>query len=397
MNYARVVAEFRNRVWAVREETFSDMAQLVERWNCGEKFSQEEVAIRIAEANARNGMIRREDVSRETAMLAISGGSRQSGAGGGNNGIVALIPVLGVITHRANLFSDISGGGGTSIEKLTQQFRQAVSSPSVKAIVFDIDSPGGSVDGCFELAQEIYEARGRKKIVSVSNTLCASAAYALGSAASELVIAPSGMAGSIGVYASHADHSKELEKLGVKITFISAGKYKTEGMPTEPLSEEARAYLQNEVNDFYQIFLRAVAQSRNDSQANVREGYGQGRCVMGAKAVRANLADRVGTLDEVLLRLGVSRPGMSAPRGAPTLEAGEDYECSLANRRRQLELERQRLALGSGTAASKGSSPTPIRDRCQRQLDLWDVAQPTLREAGDWRASMARRRRELEL
>lgn len=339
MSYARVCAEFRNRVWAVREETFSSMAQLVERWSRGEKFSGEEVGIRIADANARNSMIRLDgDIYREPAMLAASGGSRQGGSAGGTGGIVTLIPVLGVITNRANMFSDISGGGGTSVEKLTSQFRQAVSDPSVKAIVLDVDSPGGSVDGVFELAQEIFESRKRKRIIGVANTMAASAAYAICAAASDLVIVPSGVAGSIGVFASHEDHSKELDRQGVKISFISAGKYKTEGGPTEPLSEEARAHLQSQVSDFYCTFVRAVAQYRNDSQSNVRDGYGQGRVVTAAKAVKGNLADRVGTLDEVLFRLGVSRPGMSLPRDTRMLDSGEDWQTAIAHRRRQLWL-----------------------------------------------------------
>lgn len=389
MNYARVVTEFRTRVWAVQEQTFSSMAQLVERWSRGEKFSEEEVAARIREANY--GLDRGEG-SREPAMLAISGGSPRSGsASGSRSGIVALIPVLGVIAHRANMFSDISGGGGTSVEILTSQFRQAISNPSVKAIVLDIDSPGGCVDGVFELAQEIYEARGQKKIISVSNTFCASAAYAIGAAASELVIAPSGEAGSIGVFASHEDHSKELEKLGVKISVISAGKYKTEGSPTQPLSEEARADLQSKVNDFYQMFVRAVAQYRNDSQSNVRDGYGQGRVVTAAKAVRGNLADRVGTLDEVLLRLGVSRPGMSMPRDTRMLDGGEDYKSAIARRRRLLWMDLN----GAGTTPAT-TSRTPRLDRCQRELDLAGGAQPSARGSGDWRQSLARRRREFE-
>ena len=103
MNYARVVTEFRNRVWAVQEETFSSMAQLVERWSRGEKFSEEEVGARIRDANYG---LNRGEGSREPAMLAVSGGSTRSGAASGSrSGIVALIPVLGVIANRANMFS----------------------------------------------------------------------------------------------------------------------------------------------------------------------------------------------------------------------------------------------------------------------------------------------------
>jgi signal peptide peptidase SppA len=369
MNYARVVTEFRSRACAVNADTWGSMLELVARWGRGEKFSEQEVEVRIRDANARNGVTREAlDVYHQPVL--ISGRSRggRSGSRGGSGGSVALIPVLGVICNRANLVSDISAGGGTSVEKLTAQFRQAVSDPDVTAIVLDVDSSGGSVDGIFELADEIYAARGRKKIIAVANTLAASAAYAIAAAASELVVAPSGQVGSIGVFASHEDHSKELEREGVKITQVSAGKYKTEGSSIEPLSDSARAELQAKVDDFYRMFVRAVATCRGDTQANVKAGYGQGRCATAANALRANLADRVGTLDSELARLGVCRPGMgmaSAARGARVLgdftgdraaaaEESLPASAAMTQRRRQFELE------GGGYArkgAKRGTDP----------------------------------------
>lgn len=330
MKYAHIVSEFRSRAWAVQESTFGSMLELVAKWERGEKFSEEEVSQRIREANARQGFNRGE-VDRDTLM--ISGGSGGAGRGRGSSGVIAVIPIVGVISNRIQMLDSISSGGGTSIQKLTSQFREALAAPQVKAIVFDVDSPGGSVDGVFELAQEIYEARGKKKILAVANTLAASAAYALAAAAGEMIIAPSGMAGSIGVYGSHEDHSKELEKQGVKVTLISAGKYKTEANPFEALSDDARAHIQSMVTDFYQMFVRGVAQYRNDTQANVRDGYGQGRTLTATKAVRANLADRVATLDDVLSSLGVAGLPGSGRRAGRSQETA-----ALASRRRKLAL-----------------------------------------------------------
>ncbi len=330
MKYAHVVTEFRSRAWAVQESTFGSMLELVAKWERGEKFSEEEVSQRIREANARQGFNRGE-VDRDTLM--ISGGSGGAGRGRGSSGVIAVIPIVGVISNRIQMLDSISSGGGTSIQKLTSQFREALAAPQVKAIVFDVDSPGGSVDGVFELAQEIYEARGKKKILAVANTLAASAAYALAAAAGEMIIAPSGMAGSIGVYGSHEDRSKELEKQGVKVTLISAGKYKTEANPFEALSDDARAHIQSMVTDFYQMFVRGVAQYRNDTQANVRDGYGQGRTLTATKAVRANLADRVATLDDVLSSLGVAGLPGSGRRAGRSQETA-----ALASRRRKLAL-----------------------------------------------------------
>ncbi|MGB8912779.1 MAG: S49 family peptidase [Candidatus Sulfotelmatobacter sp.] len=330
MNYPHVVNYFRSHAWAVQESTFGTMLELVAKWERGEKFSAAEVAERISQANARQGF-NRIDVHRDTVML--SGGSRAGGGGRGSSGIVALIPILGVISHRAQMLEEVSSGGGTSIQKLTSQFRAAMAEPAVRAVVFDVDSPGGSVDSVGELAQEIYESRGKKKIISVANTLAASAAYWLAAAAGEVVAAPSSMLGSVGVYASHEDHSEELRKQGIAVSLISAGKHKTEASPFEPLKDEARSHLQAMVNDFYGQFVKGVAQFRNDTQQNVRNGYGEGRTLTAVKATRANLADRVATLDEVLASLGVAGLPGSGRRAGRSQETA-----ALASRRRKLAL-----------------------------------------------------------
>jgi capsid assembly protease len=392
MSYERVIAEFRTNAWALREETYTAICELISKWARGEKFNQSEVAARIAAADYG---LQRTDSVRETAMLAASGGSRRGGSGGSSNGVVALIPVLGMISNRANMFSDVSAGGGTSVQKLTAQFRQAVSSSSVSTIVLDIDSPGGGVSGVFELAQEIYEARGRKRIIACANTLAASAAYALCAAASEVVIVPSGQCGSIGVYGSHEDHSKELEKMGVKISYISAGKYKMEGSPTEPLSEAARAFQQSQVDDYYKMFVRVVAQCRNDSQSNVRNGYGEGRVVTAARAVKANLADRVGTLDSVLLQLGVARPGMNMPRDTSLLDTGEDYIQSNAMRQR-IQLWRAEYGDRPQKEAHRENLGSSYMQAIERRRREFEMASGFTRRHAD-HPNNARRRRELDL
>jgi ClpP class serine protease len=168
------------------------------------------------------------------------------------------------------------------------------------------------------------------------------------------------------VFASHEDHSEELKRQGVKVSLISAGKYKTEANPLEPLSDSARAEIQSKVDAFFQMFIKCVALARRDTQANVRNGYGQGRCVTALDAVRMGLADRVGTLDDVLARLGVNRPGMALSGGA-RMDAPEpeEYMHALARRQHQLDragaglsalptmeeqiLRRRRLALNAST------------------------------------------------
>jgi signal peptide peptidase SppA len=240
-------------------------------------------------------------------------------------GTVAVIPVYGVISKRMNMMTNYSGG--TSIEKLTSSFRQAMADSTVKAIVLDVDSPGGTVDGVPELADEILAARDQKKVVAQVDGMAASAAYWLACQASELIVTPSGSVGSIGVFAEHEDLSKALETEGVKVSLISAGKYKTDGNPYEPLSDTARADLQNTVDAFYAMFTKSVAKGRGVSPADVRGGFGEGRLVLAAEAVKLGMADKVATMDQTLSRFGVSAP---APATAG--------RASLAARSREIDL-----------------------------------------------------------
>jgi signal peptide peptidase SppA len=221
-----------------------------------------------------------------------------------SRGAVAVIPVVGVLSHRMGMFTDISGG--TSVQGLQQAFRTAVEDPNVGAIVLDIDSPGGAMSGVSELANEIFAARDRKRIVAVANTLAASGGYWLAAAAHELVATPTAMVGSVGVFAVHRDRSAQLEKEGVRVTLISAGKHKVDGADHQPLSDDARAAMQALVDEGYALFVRDLAKFRDVAPSAIREGYGEGR-VLAAKAAKAEgMVDRIATLDETISRLGVS-------------------------------------------------------------------------------------------
>jgi len=307
MKYARIVAEVCSRAWALREETLWSMQELIRLQASGVKFSVDEIRDRIAESNERNGY----KGHAEPQFRFLESEARSGSRNGASSGTVAVIPVMGVVAHRMSMM-DISGPGGASIQKLTAQFRQALEDGNCKAIVFDVDSPGGSVEGVMELASEIFEARKQKPITAVCNAMACSAAYWLAAAAGEVVVTPSGQCGSIGVYMLHQDESEALAKDGIKISVIKAGKYKAEGNPSEPLSPEAREAFQGKVDAYYSMFVKAIGQYRGASQAAVRDGYGQGRSLLAGDAVKQNLADRVGTLDEVLGKYGVKKGAASS-------------------------------------------------------------------------------------
>lgn len=219
---------------------------------------------------------------------------------------VAVIPIVGVIANRVQ-----SLGAGT--DEIGERLARAVQSRKVDAIVLDVDSPGGTITGVPELAEKVFQARKVKPVVAVANGLMASAAYWIGAAAEEVVASPSSSVGSIGVFMIHEDLSGLLEKEGVVVTEFSAGRFKTEGAPWKPLTEDARAFFETRVAEVYDWFVRDVARFRGDSQANVRAGYGEGRVLAADAAVTAGLADRVGTLEETIARFA---KGASPRRGA---------------------------------------------------------------------------------
>lgn len=219
-------------------------------------------------------------------------------------GSVAVLPLFGVMAHRMNLMTEISGGTSTEIFGL--EFDAAAADSSVKAIVIDVDSPGGSVHGLQELSDKVFNARkpGRP-IVAVANDLAASAAYWVGTSADELVVTPGGLVGSIGVVAVHTDVSKANEEAGITDTIVQAGENKAEFSSLRPLADSAKAELQRSIDQYYAQFVADVARNRGVGTAEVLEKFGKGRVFQGPEAVQRGMADRVATMETVLAGFGV--------------------------------------------------------------------------------------------
>lgn len=212
---------------------------------------------------------------------------------------VAVIAIDGVIAKRMNLFTRISGG--TSSQLIQSDFAAAMADRTVEAIVLAVDSPGGAVDGTPELAQAIHAARGQKPILACTDGMMCSAAYWIGAAADSVYISSDvAMVGSIGVVAQHVDVSKAEEKMGVKTTEITAGKYKRISSQYAPLSEEGRANIQDAIDHVYSVFVDDVAKFRGVSTGGVLEGMADGRVFHGRQAVDAGLVDGVATMAETV-------------------------------------------------------------------------------------------------
>lgn len=216
-------------------------------------------------------------------------------------GRIAILPLRGMLTQRPTWMGRY--GLATSAEQFVAAHASLVADSAVSSIVWDVDSPGGEVAGMPEAADRLFSIRNQKRTVAVSNSTMASAAYWLASAASEVVATPSSLTGSIGVYAVHEDRSKANENRGVRVSYISAGRYKTDGNPDSPLSASARESMQRMIGDYYGQFTDAVARHRGVASRNVIHGFGEGDVLTSKRAVTARLADRVGTLNDVLRSL----------------------------------------------------------------------------------------------
>lgn len=216
-------------------------------------------------------------------------------------GAVAVIPVRGLLTYQYDWLTWLMDG--TSCDMIIGAFRQYLADPEVSAIVFAVNSPGGYAEGCQETFDEIFAARGKKRMVTVAAPMAASAAYWIPCAADEVVVMPTGLAGSIGCYTLHTDASQFYEAMGLNITLIQHGQFKTEGNEFQPLSDEAIAELQASVDYIGEMFEKAVAKARGVSVAEVKKNFGQGRCLRPPDAKKVGLVDRIDTLDNVIARL----------------------------------------------------------------------------------------------
>ncbi len=223
-------------------------------------------------------------------------------------GQVRIIPIGGTIAPGAYF------GQTTSVEAIRSQYRAALNDPHVGAILFNINSPGGVIDGVPELAQEIYDNRGQKPTLALANGLAASAAYWLATSADEVAMTPSGEVGSIGVFAVHLSYAEALHKEGIEATIISAGKYKVEGNPFQPLDETARDSIQERIDEYYGMFTASVAQGRGTEPAAVKSGFGEGRVVGAKQALASGMVDKLLTLDSALVYLQ-NRNQLSGRRG----------------------------------------------------------------------------------
>jgi signal peptide peptidase SppA len=271
MSKNQVSELFFNQPLAINEEMIGPISAVIDRHMEGVKLSDLEIDAAIGRSNGD-----------KKTYEVING--------------VAVIPITGVISKRMNMFSRISGG--TSIELLQKDFLEAIEDPQVEKIAFDIDSPGGSVGGVPEMADLVYASRGKKPIESYVDGQMCSAAYWIGSAADRVYVTKSSVVGSIGVYTVAKDYTVMDHNRGVRSEVIRAGVHKATGHPDKRLSTEDIGVIQARINDFYELFVEAVAKNRGISMEQAY-ALADGTVSIGRKSVDAGFADGMKTLESL--------------------------------------------------------------------------------------------------
>lgn len=198
---------------------------------------------------------------------------------------VATIPVEGPLVRKAAGVAQVSGL--TSYDALRKDLRAAVADNAVRSIVWAFDSPGGEVSGLFELADEIAAARPRKPMLS-DVAQANSAAYVLAAAVGNIQVEQAGQVGSIGVRMGVRKPGAE----GDAIEFVSSV---SPLKVADPTTQEGAATYQSQVDALGELLVEKVAAYRGVTADKVRADFGRGAVLVGAQAVEAGLADRVGT------------------------------------------------------------------------------------------------------
>ena len=257
------------------------------------------------------------------------------------SGAIAVIPVQGTIRPKRSAMEEMFGMSfGTSLDAFMANYRAAVDDPEVKAIILDMDTPGGAVAGLPEAADEMFKLRGAKKTIAVVNHMAASAGYWLASQADEIVGTPASMTGSIGIITMHQDLTGMAEQMGVKVTLLTAGRFKSEGHPFEPLTDEAKEHTQAMLDQAYDQFVAAVARGRGVSASAVKSGFGEGRVMFAKGALAAGMIDRIGTMRDVLGKFGADTSGMRAEDGEGEPDDQPPIEIAARMRQRYALLRR---------------------------------------------------------
>lgn len=224
------------------------------------------------------------------AVVAVVAFGSHFGSSFGNK--IVVVPLEGVITTASS--GSFFNEGGVSSTKLVEEIKNLDKDESVKGVIFEIDSPGGTVVASQEIADAIKKMN--KTNYAVIREVGASGAYWVASSTDKIIASPMSITGSIGVIGSYLEFSQLFEKYGVSYERLVSGKYKDTGVPYRNLTDDERALLQRKLDVVHEFFIEEVAKNRNMSVDAVRN-VSTGEFFLGEEAKQIGLVDELGNRD----------------------------------------------------------------------------------------------------
>jgi len=276
---------------------------------------------------------------------------------------IAIIPIHGSLINR---FSH-SWGFVTGYNFIRNQLKAALDDTDVKVIVFDVNTYGGEVAGCFETADEIFLSRGDKPLIAMVDTNCYSAGYALASSCDRIIVTPSGGVGSIGAMCMHVSLEKMLDNFGVKVTPIYSGSHKVDGNPYKDLPESVRAEIQTGVDSSRDLFVSLVARNIGLSEKVIYDT--QAATYRTPEALAMGLIHEIATPSEAALKLLTEINETIEEDDMPTVE-----ELAAANATKTEATAAAVQAPVAAVPADAAAAKTAERQRCASITTLPEAA-----------------------
>ena len=271
-------------------------------------------------------------------------------------GDIGVISIKGSLTNRDSWYNRYIGV--TSYAEIRRSLVYAANRSGVKAILLDVDSGGGAVNGVADTGNLIQLIdKNVKPVYAFTDGAMCSAAYWLGCTARQVFSSNTSLVGSIGVICTHMEYSKQLKEMGVGVTVIRAGEYKALANSVEPLSDRAKQQLQDQLNAAYSVFLEHVAECRGVTVDACDKQMAQGREFFGKDAMQAGLVDGIETFDSVMSRLEVT-----------ILDNEKKLQNNSVNSQRGMNMSKQALteqqiaALAAGAAIQAAGEVPAITD-----------------------------------
>ena len=321
MKYRSIASTIYNRPQAIEQWKLEEIAALIEMRERGDSLSQAEIRAVIPED--------RDEIRPYGITAAGDHVPMEAMNGHGHGGLIAVMPLFGTIFQHAGMLESFSGG--TSTETFGDQFDAFVANPEVSTIVIKTHSPGGSIYGVEELSSQIHAARkSGTRIIAVADSMTASAATWIATAAHEVVVTPGGEIGSIGVISMYADQSEREEATGIRRTIVRTPEMKARFTGVEPMDDDMLRTMVKRNEEAYDTFVRAMARNRGVSQTKVRDDFGGGEMQSASESTTSKLSDQTATFRDVMTEL---RAGIGAK----------------SRRARQAQANRNRLALAAAS------------------------------------------------